>query len=183
MFAPHSNSAGGRINVNSKPIPFDFKRTAPLTAALKGLRKSRNSSETLRQDEAEKLAENIYLHQLAESSPAGPGKNFPPLTSTSSTLVYESPGEVAEIKGVADRGEESEQLLSDLSNVITARGNVFSVYTIGQALKQTPAGKLVVTAEQRQQAMVERYTVSKNTVNGDDDEVRFRTVYLRNLSP
>jgi hypothetical protein len=80
------------------------------------------------------------------------------------------------VKSVANvPGEASEQLVREVANLITSRGNVFSVYTIGQALKQTPAGQLVVTGEQRQQGMIERYS--------DAAKVRFRSLYFRNLTP
>jgi hypothetical protein len=57
------------------------------------------------------------------------------------------------------------------------------VYTVGQALKQTPVGKLVVTGEQRQHAVLERYLVGKGTSTPLDDSVALRTIYLRNLTP
>jgi hypothetical protein len=186
IFSPHGNSAGGRVNVNAKPEPasFDIARTESLAAAFRGVRKSRLTSATLTANEAQVLAQRIYDHapspRLPFPAPPRPaGKAYP----AGGSLVYESPGEIAEIEGIADGGEESEILLSEVINLLTTRGNVFGVYTVGQALKQTPAGKLVITAEQRQQAMVERYIWTKNTTVGTDDEVRFRTVYFRNLSP
>ncbi len=73
--------------------------------------------------------------------------------------------------------------MREIANLITARGNVFSVYTIGQALKQTQGGKLLVTGEQRQQAYLERYLVDKGNTDPNDDSIGFRTIYFRNLIP
>ncbi|WP_172683000.1 hypothetical protein [Verrucomicrobium spinosum] len=50
-------------------------------------------------------------------------------------------------------------------------------------MKQTSSGQLTVTAEQRQQVMLERYVTNRGTANAADDEVRFRVVYSRNLTP
>ncbi len=91
------------------------------------------------------------------------------------SYYYYSPGGVVEIEGVADGGEKSEELVRQIANLTTARGNVFSVYTVGQAIKQTPAGKLIVSGEQRMQAMIERYV--------DAGVVRFAPVYTRSLTP
>jgi hypothetical protein len=182
LFSPHSNSAGGRINVNAKPDPFDLQRTDPLTAVLMGAQTSTLTTNTLSLADAQKIAKNIYNHTLAAAAGTLPaGKLYP--SSTSLPNVYESPGEVVEISGVADHGEESEQLIREIGNLITARGNVFAVYTVGQALKQTPNGKLVITGEQRQEAMIERYQINKGTSLLDDDSIGLRTVYFRNLTP
>ncbi len=183
LFQPHSNSAGGRVNVNAKPVPFNLQRTDPLVAVLYGARTSTlTTTSTLSLAQAKTIAQNIYNHTLSTGSTLPAGKAYPS-TTTSTLNVYESPGEVAEIAGVADQGEDSEELIREIANLITARGNVFSVYTVGQALKQTPGGKLAVTGEQRQQAMVERYLVGKGTSTPNDDSVGLRTVYFRNLMP
>jgi hypothetical protein len=63
--------------------------------------------------------------------------------------------------------------------LITVRGNVFSVYSIGQSLKQTQSAQLSVTGECRLQSMLERYVYTSGTTS----EVRFRTIYYRNLTP
>jgi hypothetical protein len=175
VFAPHNTATGGRVNLNAKPLPFEFDRIDPLVAVLLGCRKTSDSAATLSLQEAQQIARNIYFRTRASRGKAYPEGAGPD--------VYESPGEVAEIKGVADGGEESEELVREIANLVTARGNVFSVYTVGQALKQTPQGKLLVTAEQRQQAFVERYLDNRGTATDTDDEVRVRTVFFRNLAP
>ncbi len=176
LFAPHSSSTGGRVNINAKPGAFDFNRIDPLTAVFYGARKnSTDPNAVLTLPEAQTIAQNVYNHTLAAS-----GKNYPAIL-TNEPKVYESPGEIVEISGVADQGESGEELVREIANLVTARGNVFSIYTVGQALKQTPAGKLLITAEQRQQAMVERYLVGKGTADPKDDEIHVRTIYSRNL--
>jgi len=182
LFAPHSNSTGGRVNMNAKPAPFNLTRTDPLAAVLFGARKSTLNNTTLSLTEAKTIAKAIYDQTLAQAAGAIPaGKRYP--QTGPPNPVYESPGEVVEIAGVADKGEESEELIRAIANLITARGSVFSIYTVGQALKQTPTGKLIVTAEQRQQAMVERFLRDKGTAATTDDEIGLRTVYFRNLAP
>jgi len=191
IYSPHSNSTGGRVNVNAQPVsrdvnnqptPFDIERTDPLTAVIYGATSSSLSTSTVTLGTAQQIAKNIYNHTLASKGKLPAGQLYPK-QSTTSINVYDSPGEICEIAGVADGGEESEKLIRDIGNLITARGNVFTVYTVGQALKQTAAGKLVVTAEQRQEAMLERYQVSKGTPTLSDDSIGLRTVYFRDLTP
>ena len=164
VYAPHTNSFGGRVNLNSAPQPFSLPRTAPLAAVLQNNTYDSSMSNTLGAASARTIAGNIFNQTLA----AG-GKQY------GYAAGYDSPGEVVEIKGIADGGEKSEELVRQIMNLVTARGNVFGVYTIGQAIKQTPSGTLNVTAQQRVQAMVERYS--------DNTGVHFAPVYFRNLSP
>jgi len=174
VFAPHDTATGGRVNVNawaepatSGTAPFGGQRILPLEAVLLGVRNnSTDSTKTLSSGSAAVIANNIY-----NRLPATNGKLF------GYTSGYFSQGEVVEIQGVADQGEASEETVRQIANLVTARGNVFSIYTIGQALKQTPQGKLVVTAENRQQTMIERY------LDSSTNKVRFKTVYSRPLTP
>lgn len=174
VFAPHDTATGGRINVNAwaEPAadaasPFGGARTLPLVAALLGVRNDASDlSKTLSSGSAAQVAGNIYNKVAAAN-----GKLF------GYTSGYFSQGEIVEIKGVADQGEASEETVRQLANIVTARGNVFSIYTIGQALKQTPQGRLVITAENRQQTMIERY------LDASTKKVRFKTVYCRPLTP
>ncbi|MFA6175601.1 MAG: hypothetical protein WC765_03365, partial [Phycisphaerae bacterium] len=173
IFQPHHTANGGRINVNAQVQPFgtpsyftnSMERIYPLKAVFEGVPKDA-AGNIMSAVQAETLARNVYAHTLAIG-----GKAY------GNTNVYDSPGEVVETAGVADGGEESEAIVRGVANLITSRGNVFSIYTIGQSLKQTPVGSLLVNGEQRLQAMVERYL--DNTSN----TVKFRTVYFRNLTP
>jgi hypothetical protein len=180
LFAPRGTSAGGRVNMNAKPEPFtigDYEliRESPLAAVLQNCRKdSLDPNKLVSATEAKTIARNIYLRKLAPGKGSLPGGKL--YGAKDKFECYESPGEVAEIAGVADRGEASEELMREIANLITARGNTFAVYTVGQSLQQTTSGGLQVTGEQRQQVLVERYTES----NG---EVRVGTVYFKNLIP
>lgn len=168
LFTPHGTSYAGRINLNSHGTPFDLDRTQPLAAALLGVRPSSLSSGTLSLPDAQRLASNIHKKNKANN-----GKLY------SYPGAYYSAGEVVEIDGVASDGEASEQIVREIDNLLTARGNVFTVYTIGQSLKTKPNGSLLVTGEQRLQVMVERYVDNSTT----PPSVRFAPVYYRNLTP
>lgn len=184
VFAPHSTTAGGRVNMNAKPEPFtrgeyELLRETPLVAVLQNCRKdSRNPNDVISAAEAKTIARNIYLRKLAPGKGALPaGKQY---GAKDQFECYETPGEVAEIEGVGDRGEAGEELMREIANLITARGNTFAVYSIGQSLVQTKNGRLVVTGEQRQHVLVERYT--ERDSNGHE-KVRLGTVYFKNLIP
>ena len=172
--APHDTATGGRVNINawaepatSGMTPFGGPRILPLEAVLLGVRNNAtDTTQILSSGSAAQVANNIYNRLTATN-----GKLF------GYTNGYFSQGEIVEIKGIADQGEASEETVRQIANLVTARGNVFSIYTIGQALKQTPQGKLVVTAENRQQAMVERY------LDSSTKKVHFKTVYSRPLTP
>ena len=170
VYAPHDTAFGGRVNLNSQAVPFGIPRTVPLAAVLQN--NTYDSTDTTKKvgaASAQTLANNIYNQTLATTSPLGKQYGY--------AAGYDSPGEIAEIKGVADGGEKSEELVRQVMNLVTARGNTFSVYTIGQAIKQKPNGDLTVTAQQRSQAMVERWQ------DAITSEVHFSPVYFRNLSP
>ena len=172
VYAPHTNGFGGRVNLNSTAVPFGLSRTIPLTAVLQNCTcDSTNLNSTVSPATAQTLANNIYNRTPASTLKWYGYQN-----------AYCSPGEVAEIKGIADSGEKSEELMRQIANLVTTRGNVFSIYTIGQAIKQSPSGAYTVTGEQRLQAMVERY-LNYNTTDPTKNEVRFAPVYYRNLTP
>jgi hypothetical protein len=165
---PNGSSVGGRINVNSRVAPFALQRDRGLQALLKGTSISNPTT----------VAANIYNHQLARRTPSGAfGKAYGYLSA------YDNPWEICEIAGVTDDGEASERVMREIGSLITARGDVFSIYSVGQALRQTPEGKLVVTGEQRQHSVVERVLDMRGTNDPRDDQVSLRTVYRRNLNP
>ncbi len=169
LYTPFGTSCGGRVNLNIKAVPLDgLERVRPLIAILQGSRKDSNDPASIVDaEEAVQIAHNIHNRQLAVH---GVRYGF--------ADGYDSPGEVVEIAGVADGGEESEELVRQMANLITTRSNVFTVYTIGQSLQPTTNGKLIVTGEQRQQVMIERYRPSSTS-----GEIRFRNLYFRNLNP
>ena len=168
------------MNVNSHAAAFDkLTRDRGLVALLTGTSKLPSVAA------AESAANNIYNRTLATGTNKGKTYGYPwtPAPAADAPNAFDTPGEICEIKGVADTGEKDEDLIREIASLITARGGVFNIYAIGQSLKQTSAGKLLVTAEQRQQAVVERYLDTLNTQDKADDVVRLRTVYFRNLTP
>jgi hypothetical protein len=175
VYQPHQTDAavGGRININSNPVPFPLLRILPLSATLQGapaMASGTTPLNPLSSGSAQALAENICNHTLATN---GTMYNCP--------TQFISAGEICQVKGIADSGEQSEELIRQISNLTTARSGVFSIYSVGQALKQTPNGTLLVTGEQRIQSMVER--VSTENPNNTGVVISFRPVYYRTLTP
>jgi hypothetical protein len=134
------NSTAGKINVNTKVYPENFKlknpRTRPLQALFAGLPRA--------------SAAQQGLTSYSES-----GK----------TLWYN--GEFAQVEGVADVGVdewEKEILVRNLANLVTSQSNTFGVYGVAQSVKKKPGNKSydtfetgdVVTAEKRFHAVIER---------------------------
>ncbi len=185
---PHGNTVGGRVNINSAAIPFtDVTHDRALVGLLlhSATTGSTGSSGSLSPNDAERIAGYI-----ANQTPVSviPNVVVPkPIKygamKLSTNPAYDTPGELCEIAGIGDQGEVGEDLVRQISSLTCTRGDVFSVYTIGQAVQQSPTGVLTVTAEQRQQSMVERYVANRDTASAADDQIRFRTVYTRNLTP
>ena len=145
------NSTAGKININAAIYPNSGnftvpKRLVPLRALL--------NNTPARSD----TAQNVVDHILASggSSYAGARK------------FYNYPGEICEIKGVADTGTTDfvkEAIVRNFASTITTKSNTFSVWGVAQTVKkasinhqygQYEKGDLV-TGEKRFQAIVERY--------------------------
>lgn len=157
-FTPQDHSISGKINLNAALTPFDLRRTLPLQAALVGA--ANRLGQTLSTAQASDLVERIAARQAAQP--------------------FLFPGEVLEVPGIADGGEESEMLVRELGGLLGSRSNVFSVYAIGQALRQTPDGQINVTATQRYHAILERIGIPP--LNDHEPlTVRVRSIYQRNL--
>ena len=179
VIVPHSTSIGGRININSgvNSAPFSLNRTTPLAAAFSGCFVSQTNSTTVTATQAQTLAQNVYGGVI---SPGNSGNGFPEVGKQYAGVPYfYSPGQIAEISGVSDQGEASEQLVRQAVNQLTTRGDVFTVYSVGQSLQQTAAGNLLVTGEERLQAVVERYLDATVTPAA----IRFRILYFQRLTP
>lgn len=173
IFSPHETSYGGRVNINSKAEPFDLARVTPLEGVLKGCTyDSANLSLTLDAAKAKEKAAKLYGKTYAT---AAGGKQY------GYAGGFDSVGEICEIEGIADEGEKSEEVIREIANLITTRGNVFSIYSIGQSLKQTPNGSLLVQGEQRLQSMVERFSYTDSA--SGEARVRIAQAYYRSLTP
>lgn len=160
LYEPHKNSVAGRFNINTAVAPFSGADRGDILTGL--LNEAGLTSQTAA----------IRAHTLASG-----GRDY------GLTGMYDSIGELAEIQGVADGNESSEQNLAKLVNLAGVKGSVFSIYSIGQALKQTPNGTLKVNGEKILQVMVERYV--EDVVSGGmvtDRQMKFRVVYKREIS-
>jgi len=173
---PNSQSWGGRININSQIVPFTndagnplLTRTAPLQSLL--LNATNNTGTSVNSSQASTLASNIYYHVLSSAN-GNAGRTYGTGLMTNS---YFSPGQIAEVAGISDAGESSEALVRSIVGLAATRGNVFSVYTIGQALKQDKSGNITVLSERRFQNIVERWDSGTN--------VTFRPVFEQTLTP
>ncbi len=115
--------------------------------------------------DAQALAQNITKGPQ-NGTLAANGKNY------SSNNAYFSPGQIVEMQGVADRGEQSEEFVRQIASQMTVRSNTYTVYSIGQAIKQTASGQLTITGQRRLEALVERYSDASTGI------IRFRTAEL-----
>ncbi len=139
---PNTNSVAGRINVNTEIQPFiEHIRQAPLHAMFQD---SLSSGAAII---SSNIANRIYA---ANGNPYGHSN------------VLDTIGELAEIRGVADSGEESEDILREIIDQAAVQGNVFRIHSVGQALKQNPAGtSFTIQAERRITTIVERQANGK----------------------
>ena len=145
LYPPQPNTVGGLLNVNSG-LAFVNNPKIPRVLPTQALLKASGNAALL----PAVVATNIATMTLSASG--GNNYTFP---------QYLSPGELAEIKGVADGGESSEANLQGMVDQATAQTGAVRVYCVGQALKQNPtATSFVVLSEQYRQAAVRGYNSS-----------------------
>jgi hypothetical protein len=136
LYLTRTNTVAGRISLNAG-LPFTnnpaLTRLAPIQALLAA------SGGTLTNATA-----NVAAMTLAAN-----GTNY-------GAPIYLSPGEIAEIQGVADTGEASETNLQQVVDLATTQSGVFRIYSLGQAVQQTTGSNptLIVLSEQYRQAIV-----------------------------
>jgi hypothetical protein len=187
------NGIGGRLNLNGQLPPFNTTtastnaagvslptRATPLMAMLSGATNS-SASNSISFATAGTLATNI-LNMTTSTGTLGTGANKIVLKGQlydSTNGLYAHIGELAEVQGVADGGEASEGNLFEPLAQTTVGGNVFTIYTVGQALQQTASGTIIVNGEKRYQATVERIP----TVPASQTSGLFRYVGERELNP
>jgi len=63
-------------------------------------------------------------------------------------------GELAEIKGVADRGEQSEENLRRIASQATTQSRTFRVFAVGESISQAPTGQITVQASRTVEALL-----------------------------
>jgi hypothetical protein len=179
------NVWGGRINLNGNVYPFTntTTRITPLIALLSGATNAMMTN-TISTATAGTMATNILNATLATNSYGSSLSKIyfygEPYDSITNGGLYTHIGELAEIKGMADSGKASEGNLFEPLAETTVSGNVFTIYTVGQALQQTPSGNIVVNGEKRYQATVERIPTVPMSATGTG---LFRVVVVRELTP
>lgn len=151
---PSTNTLGGRINLNQRAYPFStsqFNRLAPMRTLLQSIKPALTGTSV------DGLVDNIINHTVATGLPNGStGLQFGNAQFVSSGL-YQFPGEISEIQGLTQKGEEDEALIRSMVAHLTTRGNVFTVYSVGQKLQQLTDGSFKVLAESRTATTLERY--------------------------
>ncbi|MEZ0298527.1 MAG: hypothetical protein ACAI35_18925 [Candidatus Methylacidiphilales bacterium] len=170
LLYPVHGSIAGKINLNNTVLPFvnsvgnpAFTRPEPLAALVCNatFNLSTNPTPVISSSEAEIIMDNIIKRKLAND-----GRRY-----NLDTNSYISPWQITEVAGVADKGEESEELLRSIGSLATVRSGVFSIYSVGQAIRQDVSGSISVLGERRFQKMMEQ------------TETGFQPVYTKELKP
>lgn len=113
------------------------------------------------------------------STPVSLVNNIVNMTTASNGVIWNSTtsptfvtrGQIAEISGMTDSGEQSENKLRGVVDLLTTQGSVFRVYAIGQSIRQQSATSIAVMGEKRTMTVIERSTDVTGT------NVQFKTIY------
>lgn len=130
-----ANQTDGKMNINATLHPFNITRQKPLEALL-GNRVSNPAA----------LASNIANRSTSGAS-FGPPDMF----------VY--PGQICQVNGITNGGAneyERESLPRDLADIVTTQCDDYRVFAIGQAGRQQPDGRFVVSSTVRAEATLSR---------------------------
>lgn len=167
---PDAQTRGGTVNINaligSTAQPFQdsngtkiYRRNQALNALLK---QARNNDD----DKSKMLSDNDAATLVASISNT---TALPMLDQSYPFYLY--PGQLVETAGVADMGESSEALLRAIVDHSAVKSNTFTVFAVGQSIRQTVSGELIVLGEQRTQTIV-RWDMNTGT---------FKPVYTQAL--
>jgi len=137
VYIPITNTIAGTINLNSVSKAGMVSKSRSLDSVFAGIT---NVSASV-------LMNNITNHTLGIG-----GRNY------GSSDFYKSPGELAEVLAIADSGEPSEENLQRLVDLMTVQSSVFRVFAIGQSIKQTPTGTLIINATKSVETILETPT-------------------------
>lgn len=141
------NARAGLINLNTTLTPFTNAPTRhlPLKALLAGATGAPTAD-----DDLEALAAGISEKKLTSKG----SKGYDYTDATAGSPLYYYPGEIIEVSGIADGGEESEALIREILPLISTRSNVFRVYALGQSLHHRPTG-ILISSEKRSMSLIE----------------------------
>ncbi len=192
VFQPYTNTGvattygavGGRVNINGLIYPFATNannivvRTNPLVALLSGASNPLTGDTAYLSNYAGNFANNILMAPINPSSYLDGGNAWALYDSTNG--LYAHVGELAEISQLTDGGKTGEGNLYELLAQTTVSDNVFTIYTIGQALKQTVRGRFVVNGDKRYEVTIER---NANVVAAPANQGVFRIVSVREITP
>ncbi len=168
------NRTSGKLNVNAAVYPNTGKFVIPQRwQPLQALFQNMPNATSTTGDAPSSVVTNIINHSVS-------GQDFGVLGKAG---VYDYPGEICEIAGVADTGTtdwDKEVLIRNLASSITQHSNVFSVWGVGQTIRKNPANNVVanqgifetraggaaaddsIVGERRFEAVVERYVWQGN---------------------
>lgn len=121
---------GGQVNVNAAVAPFAKLDKRESLAALFG-----------------ESNHPAIPHVLAGTRATG-GRTY------GSEGLLSSVGELAEIKGVSDSGERSEENLRRIASQATTQSRTFRVFAVGESISQVPSGEITVRASRTVEALL-----------------------------
>jgi hypothetical protein len=121
---------GGQVNVNAAVAPFAGMEKKESLGALFG------------------DANHPAIPNILAGTRATGGRTF------GGSGLLATVGELAEIKGVADSGEQSEENLRRIASQATTQGRTFRVFAVGESISQAPSGQITVHASRTVEALL-----------------------------
>lgn len=151
-----SNQTDGKLNINATLYPFGIQRRKPLEALL-----------------GNRVANPGAVAQAIANGPR---------TSGLPTDMYVYGGEICDVPGIADTGNEfsKEALPRDLADIISTQCSDFRVFIVSQALVKSPNGTITPTATHRAEVTLSREVDSgPQTYSFGESDLGLPSIYLR----
>lgn len=143
---PSRGTTAGRVNINSKILPFTgVDRILALTALMTDLESVPSGFDPI-----------AAAGDVAAKNPANTSVAEGKFTNPDAVEPFAHPAEIIEVAGVADGGEASESVVRQIIDHVSIRTNVFLMQVAAQAVVQTPNGDIQVLAENRAAIAIER---------------------------
>lgn len=124
------NLIAGRLNINTAMKPFEGLSKGETLGALFG-------------DRDHPAIQNLLTFSRASGGRIFGGDDFLAL-----------PGEVAEIRGVSDTGEGSEEVFRKIITQMTTSSRTFTIYAVGESIVQSPSGNITISGSRTVEVMV-----------------------------